>query len=539
MKKLLFLLTLMSHQAIGQPALRFERLDLNAGPNSSSPNNFCIVGNKLYFTATTPATGSELWVTDGTVAGTQVLEINPGADGSSPSSLHEMAGKLVFLASSPTSGMEPWISDGTVAGTQLIKDIMPGTGNSTSELDGAVLNGKMYFAADDITYGREIWVTDGTTAGTQMLIDIRPGFNSSHAAKFITYNNKVYFSAMTDLTGLELWATDGTTLGTQMVDSGGPVSPDVFTKALSKLFFRATKGVGTGDELWVTDGTTAGTQMLKQINPPGSGTTNEFVEFSNNVYFSASDGINGAELWMSDGTAEGTVMVKDINPGVLPSGPVEFEEYNGKLYFNADNGSQGRELWVTDGTASGTQLVTDIFSGSIGGHPRNLIVYKGYLYFEAIQNGTAGRQLFISDGSISGTKVVAPTATPPANTVNNPPPALCVYDSMLFFQARYDTTGFELWLLTNDTSTNIRNHELTASVRIYPNPSNGTFTIETGNKTFTTANLEVYDVAGRLILSQSLASTKENIRLPETAKGMYLVKIAVDDALYATQLIIE
>src|SRR5690554_1787662 len=57
-----------------------------------------------------------------------VKDINPTGD-SNPYSLTELNGKLYFRANDGTNGYELWVTDGTSAGTQMIKDINP-TGSS-------------------------------------------------------------------------------------------------------------------------------------------------------------------------------------------------------------------------------------------------------------------------------------------------------------------------------------------------------------------------------------------------------------------------
>ena len=106
--------------------------------------------------------------------GTQLLkDINPGAAAAFNQSnfMTVCAGKLYFTADNGTNGYELWISDGTNAGTTMLKDIQPGTtgsgpGNFTE------LNGKILFSATTTTYGNELWVTDGTSAGTQLVQDL-------------------------------------------------------------------------------------------------------------------------------------------------------------------------------------------------------------------------------------------------------------------------------------------------------------------------------------------------------------------------------
>ncbi len=77
-------------------------------------------------------------------------------------------GTLFFEANDGTHGPELWTSDGTAAGTQLVKDIWPGTPGSFP-FDFTVVGSRFYFAADDGSHGRELWKSNGTLAGTLMV----------------------------------------------------------------------------------------------------------------------------------------------------------------------------------------------------------------------------------------------------------------------------------------------------------------------------------------------------------------------------------
>jgi ELWxxDGT repeat protein len=80
----------------------------------------------VYFSANDGVHGEEVWVTDGTEAGTQLLiDLNPGALRSSPMYLTVVGGRLFFVAIVPddvhfTVRTQLWTTDGTAAGTQLV-----------------------------------------------------------------------------------------------------------------------------------------------------------------------------------------------------------------------------------------------------------------------------------------------------------------------------------------------------------------------------------------------------------------------------------
>ena len=82
-------------------------------------------------------------------AGNLVADINtqPNLQGSSPSNLVEFNGDVFFTAFHPTLGRELWMSDGTTAGTSRVRDILQGAGN-LNPADLTTFNGVLVFTAD-------------------------------------------------------------------------------------------------------------------------------------------------------------------------------------------------------------------------------------------------------------------------------------------------------------------------------------------------------------------------------------------------------
>ena len=397
-------------------------------------------GLRTLFSATNGSNGTELWITDGTAAGTQMLmDIYPGFAGSGTKSFQMVDGKIVFVAGNAASGSELWTTDGTAAGTHLLKDINPGTAASSIS-NFVALGSKLIFAATDATNGRELWVTDGTAAGTTVLKDIFPGSTASNPSNLVAFNGKLVFAA-TDATGFQLWQTDGTAAGTTKITSITSLSVGGLTPAGDKLVFSGKSGADSNYELWVTDGTAAGTTVLKEIAAGSTGSfPNAFAAFGDKAIFVASpndpivgetwitDGTaagtfqlstvqgsnftpfgtkmifsGGGELWMTDGTAAGTALVKDINPGGVSS-PQSFFEFDGKMYFRASDGTSGAELWVTDGTTAGTQMLKDINPGALDSLPVNFAQFGSQFLFSA--QDANGRELWISDGTDAGTMLL-------------------------------------------------------------------------------------------------------------------------------------
>lgn len=370
-----------------------------------------VLGNKLVFTAGNSTYGDELWVTDGTAAGTRLLkDIDPGTADSSidlGEGLIALGSKLIFEAISAAHGQELWVTDGTPAGTTLLKDINPGTSWSFPD-EFTVLNGRLYFTADDTTHGDELWVTDGTSGGTRLVADINPGAPDSSINHITALGSKIVFAAYDGTTkNVELWTSDGTAGGTVLLKDINPTPgvfggshPHNFTKLGNSLVCTANSS-----EVWITNGTTAGTQLLKDI---WDGSTlsdpRDYFAIGNKLVFRAGDATHGTELWVTDGTNSGTILLKDIFSGPGSSTFRDFTLLGNKLVFIANDGIHGEELWVTDGTPAGTKLLRDINVGAAGSslYASELSVLGSKIFFFAYDN-SRGLALWSTDGTTAGT----------------------------------------------------------------------------------------------------------------------------------------
>src|SRR5690606_5968552 len=122
--------------------------------------------------------------------------------------------KLYFRASEYTNGPELWVSDGTEAGTIMLKDINTDSGIGSYPGNFIKRNNELFFTADGGNGTRfELWKTNGTAAGTVLVKDIKPT-GSSSANSFILHNNLLYFTADNGTDGEELWISNGTEAGT-------------------------------------------------------------------------------------------------------------------------------------------------------------------------------------------------------------------------------------------------------------------------------------------------------------------------------------
>ena len=280
----------------GSPNDALQVADLNPGAAPSphltayvdGPQALTAAGDKVFFTASA-GDGLELYVSDGTAAGTHITkDINPAPNASSnPSNLTAMGGTLYFQANDGTNGAELWRSDGTTAGTVMVKDINPSAGVSSTPTDLTNLNGILAFAADDGATGRELWRSDGTPTGTVQVGDLNPNPGGSNPAELNRVGDQVYFSAL---------ATTGTGL------------------------FRWDPGV---------------TLALVQDISPGNGSDllERITDVNGVAYFRANDGSNGTELWKTNSTGTSAAMVEDLNPLAASGNPTGLAAIGSKIYF--------------------------------------------------------------------------------------------------------------------------------------------------------------------------------------------------------------
>lgn len=402
--------------------------DVNQGTASSDPHELTVVGESLFFVADDGTDGAKLWRSDGT--GTALVkEFVSDGDDSDIHSLTALNDSLFFtvfqtrLEPNAFSGSRLWNSDGTEAGTEVVLDVaplpgFPGGFSVTPDPENLTIVGNtLYFTAFSLESGVELWKSDGTSGGTGILKDITPGSESSTISELTAVSSRLFFVIEDPVR--ELWTSDGTAAGTRLVKE------DLwYLTAVGDLLYFTAANAMDEFELWKTDGTEAGTALVKHIprgddgsapsRPIAVGNTLFFVRGGNELwtsdgsepstvlvrridasfrspltvvgqtlFFTANDQEHGTELWRSDGTPEGTTLVRDIRPGVGSSALESLTVVNETLYFAADDGVHGVELWQSDGTSAGTVLVQDLAPGESSTEPTELTEWRGSLYFTA------------------------------------------------------------------------------------------------------------------------------------------------------------
>ena len=418
----------------GTTAGTFVLADVSRYPGSSAAASFKTAGYTLLGSGKAIFVGLSksdqvnfgVYVTDGTIAGTQRLaSIGPAAN-QQIQLISLSDGRVVFQSADPnygagntggsTGNTNLWVTDGTAAGTSVIKTVSYSGQGPASGLT-ALSNGKFLFSVPD-SLGTTLWVSDATGAGTVALKLLGAGF---YGPQYITAldNGTATFAA-----NQQLWSTDGTAAGTKKVadlnftryaqltpskiifygdtltgvpglyTSDGTVAGTVLVASVERYYFHNLVSIGNGlvvyslgtdkyrtglpsaIEVYITDGTSSGTRLVKSVpgylNPDFN---NNFSAPADNItplgdgrfLFRLNSAAGGDALWISDGTTAGTVQVKDVTAGgfapdhITPIGD-GFAVFAATVQDSQGNGS-GHELWVTDTTMAGTKLVKDINPG--------------------------------------------------------------------------------------------------------------------------------------------------------------------------------
>jgi ELWxxDGT repeat protein len=462
--------------------------------DNSAQFNSANIGATAIFTGANDAGGYELWATGGTAATTGViLDINPGPESSSPNAFVALGSNVIFAATDDTHGRELWITNGTAVGTTRLTDI-----NATPFRDGlpsfftaafstGVVNNKLVFQGDDGVNGIELWATDGTPGGTSMLLDLFPGStsgtpNSGGPGQFVTVGTNAFFLGNSSL-GNELYVTDGTPGGTQFVKDiapgttgGMPNNPQIqfMTSYAGKLFFAASDLADTSTafntELWMSDGTPGGTQVVKEINtspnddPVGNPfKPNAFVSSltvaNGHLFFIAADTGGFApdrQLWVSDGTNVTTVKLSSF----ANHSPQFLTSVGNRLYYVGTNndpiasGGVGTELFTsTGGAPTAIDINTSNNSGFSGSsNPTNLTNVNGTLYFSAFATQAQGQELWRISPGAPNTPVLVEDINPTLNQGSNPT-QFVASGNKLFFIADDGTNGAELWVSEGTAGT--------------------------------------------------------------------------------------
>lgn len=379
------------------PGGKLEMIDIFSGTVSSYPQHMCVLRDKLLFAAegdlhsTSPGgDGRELWISDGTRQGTRMLaDLHPGfslgfGKSSFPAEMTAVGAHVYFVAETPAHGKELWVTDGTRAGTHLVVDADPGVGSGRVRCLTRV-GQRLYFQAVAPDTGCDLWVAaDG---GQQAhCVDLAagalsafPALNNGATYPMFAFGDTLVLAAEGDANlraaaghGVELWRTDGTRAGSQLVADtfagNATGSPGNFAMlGADRFVFFANDGFGLSNYrpgLYVSDGTPLGTHRVVDLDAGFQVTGQQpVVSFgSRHVLFAAPKagtwGIQDADLMITDGTKAGTLaLFGDLYlPTLRRGGALGLQAEGDRFYVVRETDALGAELWFVEGIAASQQL---------------------------------------------------------------------------------------------------------------------------------------------------------------------------------------
>jgi len=390
------------------------------------------VGRHAYFVVRDTSGVPQLWVTDGTAAGTarvssftadeaQQFPLVGGA-----LAVAEVAGRVLFMSSSvDQASRRLWAVSGPSGTMVQLADVSP-----LSPL--AALPGRAFYVTSS-AHGEngneyDLWSTEGSAGSGALLAR---GIVCAGCGDFVglTVLDGAAFFGVDDGTGVQLWRSDGTARGTGRFTDlpetpGFQVQVPNLALLGGDLFFAASDpSVPASLQLWKSNGSPGGTEEVALIaRTEASSTPINLTPLGGQLLFSAYDGRN-RQLWQSAGTAASTSPLTSsaiTSFDDLTQGPQHLVTANGNLFFWLGGVFGPFQLWRSDGTAAGTILLQS-FADFVNTLLTPSAALGGRLFFSMTTVPTPPGQtsLWTSDGTPSGTAKVLdfPAATTPLESL--------------------------------------------------------------------------------------------------------------------------
>lgn len=283
------------------------------------------------------------------------------------------ASLLFFVASDYKNGRELWVSDGTRAGTHIVSNLSKGDYSTTIYQILPVRKGVVFSAHFYETSGYSaIYFSDGTRDGTFPLVEDE---SQSPLYFFGSIKGQHYFSRCGG-GSYEFWRTNGTVSGTRHVKWDVEIGDlqchvSVIDWKGKSVFFVRPEVFVPAYVAYSYDPKTNTVERLPIRIEPELGQSPRVAAANDKLVFVNHTRAHGSELWVWDESMTGPRLLRDIYPGRLGAfsptwsypfdGPITFGR---KAYFLAMHPGTGMELWSTDGTTAGTRIVKDIVKGA-------------------------------------------------------------------------------------------------------------------------------------------------------------------------------
>ena len=370
-------------QALSQgPISDFTAGITNGLSNSCSSMSWLESKSMLISSGSNGANGCELWTSLGTLDSTsQLVDINPSGD-STPglwlgmTVVNSSNGELVFFdADDGSNGRELWISDGTLSGTQRITSY-GGSG------DGLTSNSKIVEWMEGVVFTNVnddfIWSNGTITVDlfdapffstiTQSTLDIETSDLSAYPlSKMWPTSEGFWFSASTLSHDFEMYhlSTDGVFKSWDLNSMEGSM-PDSFLSQSGHNIVIAEDGFNgrqlvrlndDGSHEWLTS-------LTLQSNGAPANSVGEkmgLTSIGDIIIFDAQTSGVDTTLWSYNLTSDN---VQELSTSILAPGDKSGAVLlNGKIWFDCVTAISATELCYSDGTTSGSKLAHEFQPG--------------------------------------------------------------------------------------------------------------------------------------------------------------------------------
>ena len=381
---------------------------------------------------------NQLWVTDGTSAGTNELtNITYYYNSLNPTNITALGNVAVFRGQNGSGVYGLWVTNGTQNGTYELQNIPNAASSGISPGDITAFGHRALFDGEDASGNDEIWSTDGTAANTKELTSIPTAGNFESSFGDITpFGDQALFTGTDAKGNAGIWVTNGTAAGTQQLSvmtMNGLVYPagsDLTAFGKKALFDGTINGLTT--ELWVTDGTPAGTQQLTASE------AFDIAPFGNQALFATSDG----SLWITDGTPGGTLRLTYDSYDLSPT---DITAFGNQALFVGTDANGNNSIWVTNGTILGTQELITVGT-NYSNYTNDITAFGNQAVFYAVDANGFG-ELWTTDGTKTGTKELTSVGSNYYNGLQ--PYDITVFGNQLLFNG-YDAYGNNaLWEMSD------------------------------------------------------------------------------------------
>ena len=465
--------------------------------------------DKLYFSGNPNFNEGFLHVTDGKVQ--NISRFAENIVNEKVVNLTATANKLFIFTES-----DLFVSDGTVAGTQKVTSVLGLKIKQRFVLDKnrIVFTAKSSIATSSPVFS-QIWISDGTASGTSKINDgFDFGEDGSSKDKFSYFKNQIIIFSKFGSTVKAAIITDGSQNGTkslitylETVQKFTDITNVASTEDLIAISGQVTLNGQSQSKDYITDGTLSGTtecsisgdfQYLNKLND------SVYTALANNYLYAYN---------MKSKSFTGNSIVSDINSFTAPF------SYKGKLYFSvsksAPNFTYDSYMWESNGTVSGSKQISNLGKFRLNLMPLNAgdsVFYIGNdnsLMMIDLKTKTE-REITKVYSDMSGVSIE---------------PIITVINNKLVFSKYTSVLGTELWAFNLNVASSLNNALGIESIKVHPNPATNYLNVALEKNV--NANFVISNSVGQII-QHGTVNQNSQISLEALSSGLYFINIQTE-----------